>query len=197
MKMSNTQKILWAGLAIAILLGLIWQLYPLPDAKKRMDTLPLVGKGFVGTDVPETEFEQIFFKGVNVIKRVYRIEHANFFVTVLDGTHNRHVVHDPYYCFTGSGWTIQSKKEIPLKHGDGEELVISKNNREKAAIFWFTDGTIVYRSPFEYWWKSTIRRLTLGRSGQESILIMIQPLDTTKDIDWKKITDILSPLVAL
>lgn len=197
MKSSTPQTILWIGLAAAIVLGLIWQLYPLPDAKTRIDTLPLVGQGFIGMDVPENEFEQQFFKGVNVVKRIYRIGYENYFVTVLDGTRNRHVVHDPYYCFTGSGWTILDKKAFPMKDGEAEQLIISKNNREKAAIFWFTDGTTVYHSPFEYWWKSTIRRLTLGRSGQESLLIMIQPMDTTTEVDWKKITTVLNALATL
>lgn len=193
----KSRKILWAGLAIAIAFGLIWQFYPLPDAKTRLEALPLAGKGYTGMDVPVTDFEENFFKNVNLIKRIYRVGHENYFVTVLDGTHNRHVVHDPYYCFTGSGWDIQSKQKIPLKDGEAEQLIISKNNREKSAIFWFTDGTSDYCSPWKYWWKATLRRLTLGRSGQESLLIMIQPLDTTTDVNWKHITDILSPLVTL
>lgn len=193
----TSHKILWTGLAIAVILGIVWQFYPLPDAKIRMDSLPLSGKGYVGMDVPLTEFEEQFFKNVGILKRIYRVGYENYFVTVLDGTRNRHVVHDPYYCFTGSGWVILKNHEIPLKNGVGEELIISKNNREKAAIFWFTDGHSDYRSPLEYWWKSTLRRLTLGRSGSESLLVIIQPLDTTTEVDWPKITGILSPLMTL
>jgi hypothetical protein len=197
MKIFNSQKFLWIALLVAIVLGLLWQLYPLADAKNRIDALPLTGKGFTGMDVPLSDFEQNFFKGVNIIKRIYRIGHENYFVTVLDGTHNRHAVHDPYYCFTGSGWIIQNKKEISLKHGKGEQLVISKRNREKAALFWFSDGVIEYYSPLEYWWKATLRRLTLGSSSEESVLIMIQPLDTTKDVNWKNITETLKELEVL
>jgi Protein of unknown function (DUF3485) len=192
-----TKKVLWVCLIVAILLGFIWQLYPLQDAQARIETLPLSGHDYVGKDVPMTEFEQKFFKGVNVIKRIYRIDNYYYFITVLDGTHNRHVVHDPYYCFTGSGWDIVKKKEIPIKDGSAEDLIISKNGREKTAIFWFSNGAENYSSPFKYWIQATMRRLTFGLSGQEPVLIMIQPLDTTTDVNWKQITDTISPILTL
>ena len=34
------RALLWIILAIAIVLGILWQFYPLPDAKDRMDSLP-------------------------------------------------------------------------------------------------------------------------------------------------------------
>src|ERR1700722_3645836 len=83
---SITQKVLWVLLAIAIFVGLIWQFYPLPDAEKRLHALPLQGPGFIGQDAPLNEFELKFFNKVNVVKRLYRVDHENYFVTVLDGT---------------------------------------------------------------------------------------------------------------
>lgn len=192
-----SQKILWIGLALAIVLGLLWQLYPLSDAQNRFNRLPLVGEGFVGEDVPLSDFERSFFKDVNILKRVYRIGNQTFFVTALDGTRNRHVVHDPYYCFTGSGWDIVGKKNIQLQHGDAEEVTISRNSRDKVALFWFSNGVVEYRSPLRYWMEATLRRLTLGWSGQEPVLILIQPLDTTTDVDWKKVLGTFSPLINL
>jgi len=192
-----SQKILWIGLAIAIVLGLLWQLYPLPDAQYRLDKLPMAGQNFAGEDLPLTEFEMNFFKNVNVMKRFYRIGNETFFVTALDGTHNRHVVHDPYYCFTGSGWEIVGKKKFPLKHGEAEEVILSKNSRKKAALYWYTDGVNEYRSPMRYWWEATLRRLTLGQSGPEPVLVMIQPMDTTTEVDWNKVLTSLSPLISL
>jgi Protein of unknown function (DUF3485) len=194
---STTQKFLWALLAIAVFVGLIWQFYPMPDAGKRLHALPLQGPGFIGQDEPLTEFELNFFKNANVVKRIYRVDHENYFVTVLDGTKDRHLVHDPYYCFTGSGWNIISKKRLSLVNGDAETLIISKGTHEKSAIFWFSNGKSTYASPLEYWWEATLRRLTLGWSGQEPVLVMIQPLDTVTDVDWKKVTGILDPLTAL
>jgi len=193
----NHSKTLWILLIAAILLGSLWQFYPLPDARKRIDNLPLMGPGFVGQDVPLNDFEQSFFKGVYVLKRIYRVDGNYYFLTVLDGTHNRHVVHDPYYCFTGSGWQIDEARQISIENGTAEQLLLSKGAQNKTALFWFADGTRNFSSPWNYWLAATWRRLTLGASGQEPVLIMIQPLDSTTDVDWSKILKVLYPVTSM
>ena len=195
--MTQNPKLLWTLLAVAIFLGLLWQFYPLSDARKRMDELPLAGPGFVGQDVPLNEFEESFFKGVNVLKRVYQVDGSNYFLTVLDGTHNRHVVHDPYYCFTGSGWQIDEGKQISIQNGTAEQLLISKGVNDKSALFWFADGKANFSSTWKYWLAATWRRLTLGYSGQEPVLIMLQPLDNTKDVDWSQVLKALYPITSM
>lgn len=195
--MNNSQKFLWIFLVVAIGLGLLWQFYPLPDAKKRIEGLPLNGPGFVGQDVPLNDFEESFFKNVNVLKRVYRVNDSNYFLTVLDGTHNRHVVHDPYYCFTGSGWQIDNADKISIQGGTAEQLLISKGAQNKSAIFWFSDGKDNFNSAWKYWMAATLRRLSLGYSGQEPVLVMLQPLDNTTDVDWNKILKTLYPITSM
>lgn len=184
----KTQTLLWIGLIISILLGLFWQFYPLPDAQDRMNQLPLSGKGFIGKNEPLTAFEASFFKGVNIAKRIYNVAGQEFFIAILDGTHNRHIVHDPYYCFRGTGWTIDSERPFPLPRGQAALIQISKNGEQREALFWFTDGTKQYTSPLYYWWQTTLRRLTLGRSGPEPILVIVQPLSdhTVNWDDFKK-----------
>lgn len=191
---SSSRVWLWVGLLVAVILGLIWQFYPLTDAQQRLEKVPLAGPGFVGKDVPLTPFEEDFFKKINVLKRVYRVENHFYFVTALDGTHNRHLVHDPYYCFTGSGWSISSSKEISIPQGAAQELEIAKSGQKKTALFWFTNGSESYTSPWKYWWESTLRRLSLGRSRPEPILVMVQPLDNTTDVDWNQVLKFLTPV---
>lgn len=195
--MNGQSKTLWILLGAAILIGLLWQFFPLPDAQKRMDGLPLAGPGFVGQDVPLNTFEESFFKDVNVLKRVYRVDGSNYFLTVLDGTHNRHVVHDPYYCFTGSGWQIDHATQIPIQNGTAEQLFLSKGAQNKSALFWFADGKTNFNSTWKYWLAATWRRLTFGLSGQEPVLIMLQPLDNTKDVDWPQVLKALYPITSM
>lgn len=182
---SHSRNYLWIFLACAVLVGMLWQFYPLPDALKRMNALPLWGEGYIGKDVPLTPFEQSFFKDVNVIKRIYNVKGQDFFITALDGTHNRHIVHDPYYCFKGTGWTILSERPLHLPHGEATILEISKGEEKKEALFWFSDGKAPYSSAIKYWWQATLRRMTLGLSGQEPILVIVQPLHN-KPVDWDK-----------
>lgn len=191
------QKLLWILLFAAIALTALWQFYPLPDAKARLDALPLHGPGFAGKDMPLSEFEKTFFHGVIVLKRLYQVDNRLFFVTVLDGTHNRHVVHDPYYCFRGSGWQILSERELDLPNGHAKILDISKGEQHNTAMFWFSDGIREFDSPFTFWWEATMRRLTLGRSGAEPVLIMIQPIENSTDVDWNRVLKTLHPLIGL
>ena len=188
---------LWIFLGFVVLLGLIWQLYPLSDARHRMNALPLTGPSFEGRNIPLTPLEENFFKNVNVLKRVYMVDNKLFFVTALDGTLNRHVVHDPYYCFRGGGWEILKEEKLPLPNGNANIVEIAKGNERKTALYWFSDGSSQFTSPWRYWWETTLRRLTLGRSGPEPILIMIQPLGDAAKTDWEKTLHTLQPLLWL
>lgn len=182
----KTQNLLWLGLIFSIALALLWQFYPLPDARQKMDSLPLSGKHFIGKNEALNPFETSFFKGVNIIKRNYSINGQSYFITILDGTHNRHLVHDPYYCFKGMGWDVLNEKSIPILHGYANLITIAKDKKKKDAMYWFTNGTSTYTSPLKYWWQTTLRRLTLGYSGPEPVLIMIQPI-TGSSIDGKEL----------
>ena len=169
---------LWIFLFAALLLSIIWQFFPLGDAQARMQRLPLYGQDFEGYIVPLSPEEQKTFHEIAVIKRIYQIGTQKCFLYVLDGTNNRHLVHDPAYCFRGSGWEIAQDQPFPLRHGVASLVLLTKGNERKDALYWYADGAVPFRSPFVYWWKTTLRRLTLGLSGPEPVLVVIQPLDT-------------------
>lgn len=181
---NNSRTYLWVGLLTSITLGLIWQFAPLPDAKKHLENLPLSGIGYQGKNIPLEPFEKEFFKDVHILKRLYQVNGQNFFITVLDGTHNRHVVHDPYYCFKGGGWTVLQEKNISIKKGNASLLLIGKDGYQREALFWFSDGKKQHNSPFYYWMQATLRRLSLGASGPEPVLVVVQPL-TDDPVNWK------------
>ena len=179
----RSQFWLWAALVSAILLGALWQYAPLADASKRIENFPLKGIGYQGRDVPLEPFEEEFFQDVTVVKRVYEVGGNYFFITILDGTQNRHVVHDPYYCFRGGGWDIVKETPFPIPGGTAAKLVIEKDGHQREALFWFSDGKERYSSPLKYWMQTSLRRLTLGLSGGEPILFVVQPL-TNEPVDW-------------
>lgn len=187
---------LWIWLGVAIALGVIWQFYPLPDASQRLHSLPLFGKGFIGRNVPLTDFEREAFKSVNLIKRLYRVGEQNLFITVLDGSRNRHVVHDPFYCFRGGGWELKSQQAIPLPDGQAMLLYMTKDEASQEAAYWFSDGHNHYDSPFRYWLQATLRRLTLGWSSPEPVLVIVQPVDG-KSLDLPELFEAFPDLLRL
>lgn len=179
------RKWLWTALGLFVILGLVWQFFPLSDASLRLQNLPYLGKGYIGRSLPLTDQEIQTFYNVGLLKRLYEVGKQKLFITVLDGTHNRHVVHDPFYCFRGSGWEEMSRENVTLPGGgDATLLQLKHNNERKEAIYWFSDGVQHYASPTRYWLQATLRRLTLGRSGAEPVLIVVQPLDESK-LDWQ------------
>ncbi len=171
------RTLLWIILCLAIVLGALWQFYPLPDAKNRMDNLPLLGNGYVGEVIPMEEWETQFFKNVGVLKRAYKVKDRSLFLTALDGTRDRHAVHDPLYCFRGAGWEVNSQETVTIPGGTAVLVKLKKGEEQEEALYWFSDGVHHYDSPYRYWWQTSLRRLTLGKSGPEPILITVQPLD--------------------
>lgn len=181
--MAKTRIGLWIALAIAIGVGLVWQFYPLPDAAQRFRDLPLYGKNYIGRNLPLVDFEKEYFRNINVLKRLYQVGDQHLFITALDGTTNRHAVHDPLYCFRGAGWELLSEKRVPMPHGDAMLLELKHEDKIQQALYWFSNGQNEYASPLRYWLEATWRRLTLGHSGPEPVLIMVQPLDK-QNLDW-------------
>ncbi len=188
------QKILWVLLVVAVIFGTVWQFYPLHDAQARMLNLPLIGNDFKGKNVPLNDFEKDFFKKINVVKRVYFIDQTWFSVILLDGTHDRHLVHDPAFCFRGSGFTILNQKYFPLKNGQANVATLLKGSERIEALYWYSDGKNEYTSPWKYWWQTTLRRVTLGRSGPEPVLIILQPLGISKP-NWENVIKDFQPIL--
>ena len=94
MKSSTKMGLMWGAIAVAIMAGAAWQFYPLEDASSRLDELPLRGIMFASEDVPVSEVEQSIFAGARVVKRYAQVRGQKVVLTIIDGTGNRHAVHD-------------------------------------------------------------------------------------------------------
>jgi hypothetical protein len=173
----NKENILWCIVACAMTLGLVWQFIRLPDGAERLAQLYPNGPGYSSTELSLTPQEKSFFNEINMIKRLYVIHKEKYFIYILDGTADRHAVHDPTYCFRGDGWKIVSQKDIPIDKGYAGLYTLEKGNKKKQALLWFSDGKTRYSWPMHYWFAATLRRLTLGWSGQEPLLFVVQPLN--------------------
>ena len=189
-------RFLWALLAAAAILGAVWEFYPLPDARARLNSLPKYGPEFTGRDIRLDSSEAHSFEGVSALKRLYQFRDHRFVLLVIDGSRNRHAVHDPVYCFRGAGWQTVKQEMLPIARGEGKRLRLQKEGRETEAVCWFSDGVTRYASPLNYWWRTTVRRLTLGRAGEEPVLVIMQPYGD-RGIDWAEIMDGFEPLRAL
>ena len=190
---SLSQKVLLGGLLLAVILAVAWDLVPLPDAQNRVARLAPSGLGFTSREVPLNETEKPIFGAAQVVKRIYRVGRENFIVVIIDGSRNRHAVHDPTYCFRGAGWTITGERALTLPGGAGKILSLRKGNETREAVFWFSDGQARHAQVTRCWWQSALRRLSFGASGPAPVLVLVQPLETDRT-DWETLPATLPTL---
>jgi len=171
---------------IAIVLGAVWQFFPLRDASARLNRMPRLGPGFACRDVPLDPYEATLFKRVSTLKRLCRFRGQRFVLLAVDGSRNRHAVHDPVYCFRGAGWQVVLQEMLPIEGGAVKRIRLRRAGRETEAVSWFSDGTVRHVSALAYWRQTTLRRLTLGWSGEEPVLVILQPFGTDRP-DWREI----------
>ena len=171
--MNRSAKLLWIAFAILVPLGLLWQFYPLTDASSRIDRFPRKGTQVKSYDLPLTPGEEAIFSGVTVIKRLALVGDNRAVVTVIDGTRNRHAVHDPVFCFRGAGWEVSREEKVPLRNGYGRLVHLHQGKDVAEAMYWFSDGNEQFNRPVLYWWKTALRRMTFGGSGMEPVLVIL------------------------
>lgn len=174
---------LWVGLGALVLLSLLWEWIPAQVPARRLDLLPTEGLGFVSRDLPLSETEAQVYRQVETVKRFYQAREQRFLLTAVDGSRNRHAVHDPLYCFRGDGWQVVREQSVAVPGGRAKRLSLARSGRRTEAVFWFTDGRERYASAGRAWWRSLLRRLTFGRSGGEPVLVLLQPASREAP-DW-------------
>jgi len=183
MNAQTKARLIWGFMIIAVALGLLWQFFPLADASARLAALPERGIMMHSQEIPVTAAEDAIFAGATVLKRLVKVRSQAVVLTVIDGTHNRHAVHDPAFCFRGAGWEVEDELPFAVEWGEARRVALSRRGETAEALYWFSDGERAFGSPLGYWWRTTLRRVSLGASGQEPILIVLTPIDD-RPVDW-------------
>lgn len=186
------------ALAFAVAVTLLWELPPQTNNAQRLSTLPKNGLGLTSVDLALSRVEAVIYNKVKVLKRLYYTGTDRVVVVVIDGSKNRHAVHDPKYCFQGAGWRVKAEHKQPLPNGEALRIDLERGNEHTEAIYWFTDGANRHTSSLRYWWQTSLRRLTFGAWGAEPILVVMQPAtDNLGAVDWEKLFVRLPELLAL
>ena len=164
-----------SALVLAAAVAVEW--YPLPDASAQLAAIPREGPGYTAQEVPLTDMEAEQLGKARAVKLlVMNTGGAPFLFSAVDGTRNRHAVHDPDYCFRGAGWRIVDETLIDLPGGPVKHVTLERDHVNREAIYWYGDGDERFTAPEKYWWRATLRRVTLGVSGEEPVLYVIQGL---------------------
>lgn len=168
---------LWIAGILAVGCGVAWNVGSLRGARERLDAVPLRTADLSGRDLALTETELKVLGRVDLVHRLYQFGGREVFVTLIDGTRDRHAVHDPRYCFRGAGWGIVQEEDRLLAGGTARWLRANAGEQPAEAVFWFSDGKVPYASLGRYLWQTAVRRVTFGRVGEAPVLIVLQAFD--------------------
>jgi hypothetical protein len=177
---------LWFGLALVLAISLLWEFMPVWSPDNRLGVLPTSGLGLTSRDLPLNETEAQVYRQARVVKRVYQVTGQQFLLIAIDGSRDRHAVHDPLYCFRGAGWNVRQRLPLQIPGGVASHLLLTRSGQTSEAVFWFSDGRHRHVSVVRAWWQSAWRRLTFGRSGHEPVLIVLQPI-AGETVDWNAV----------
>lgn len=187
---------LGAATVVALLIICLWEFAPLDDASTRIKALPKSGLQFASRDVSLVDTERDIYGAANVIKRICQVGPHQFVLLVVDGSRNRHAVHDPLYCFKGSGWEAGKVNDLPLRGGMGREVLLTKGKERAEVVFWFSDGVNRHGSAMKYWMQTALRRLSFGKSGPEPVLVMLWAVGPQSP-DWADVFEHFSAVFEL
>jgi hypothetical protein len=191
--MRRRPKTIWALCAFFALIALLWPLLPMAEGPDRLAGLPTSGPDFHSKEVALSQADRDFLGAAEATQRLIQLKHSGTLVmTVVDGSHNRHAVHDPTYCLAGAGWEVREKRTVALPAGEATWIAMIKEDEEMEALWFFDDGKEQFTSPASYLIRTSLRRATLGRSGQEPLLVMLKALPG-EPVDWDRVRQVLLP----
>jgi len=177
-------RLAWGGAILLAAATLVWRLTPLPDAQARIAPMA-AAPGQRLEAMAFAPWETEFFGKAKAVRWLAQGRGAPVIATVVDGNGNRRAVHDPSFCFRGAGWTVAAETPLMLAHGEAVRVTLRKDGAELEAVYWFSDGRQAYASPPRYWLDTTLRRLTLGASGPEPVLVLLVPAQG-RVADWSQ-----------
>jgi hypothetical protein len=171
---SRPRWFLWPVAVLSILCGAAWSVHPMEGAGERLREIPLQRGQFKGRDIPLTERERVVLGRVDLLHRQYSYPGRSVYVTVVDGSKDRHAVHDPRYCFQGAGWKVLKEENRPVVGGESTWIAAERDGQSAEAVFWFTNGTERHSSVPRYLWDAMLRRVSFGRLGGKPLLVVVQ-----------------------
>lgn len=191
---TKTKKILmYVAAAFAVLVTLIWPMLPMAAGQDRLSTIPLHGPDFESREIKLKEHEIRFLDGAQAIQRIVKPRGGpTLSMSVIDGSGNRHAVHDPSYCFAGGGWQIAQQSEVALSSGKALLMTLKKDGEFMEAMWFFDDTHQQFTSSVTYWMRASLRRATRGLSGPEPVLVMFRAEPGVR-VDWKRFRQVTLP----
>ncbi len=135
-------KIIFMVLLAAVLL-VLWMDYNQAQTVSGIDLsqIPYDIDGWRGEEMPKSDDDQKRADAGDLVIRKYSLKENNIYLVVIQERGDRHRVHSPLNCYTGSGWNLMEKDEILHSRGfHVRKLLVNKKDAYRMAYYWFTNG---------------------------------------------------------
>lgn len=187
------RRVLWCALILSLIITLVWPLVPIPSATARLAAIPTTSLDFLSQPIGLSPSDIAFLGQAQSVQYLITMRDGTRLVlSVIDGTHNRHAVHDPSYCFAGAGWVVESRKPLTVPSGTATWVSMAREHQKSEALWFFDDGKHQFTSSIEYWLAASMRRASLGLSGAEPVLVTLRSLPD-EPVQWDRVRQILLP----
>lgn len=108
-----------------------------------LDKIALKINEWEGTNMPVSETEKGWVEQGDLIIRNYKKRDDIVYMVAIQERGDRHRVHSPADCYSGSGWAVLKKDSVRLG-GDKGKLVrrmfVNKDEVPRIVYYWFTNG---------------------------------------------------------
>ena len=99
-------------------------------------------EGWKAEEMPKSGDDQKRADSGDMVIRRYALKEHHIYLVAIQERGDRHRVHSPLNCYTGSGWNLLKKSEVLHSRGFRvRRLLVNKGDAYRLVYYWFTNGT--------------------------------------------------------
>ena len=174
----------WILVPVCLWMMFSWRRTEIPDARQRLESIPIQTSLARGRDLPLSADEQRRLGGAFVLKREYVIANRIFRLTIIDGSQNRNAVHDPAYC-----WMVSDRRDIALPDGVASAVTRRDGAASRQAIYWFSDGSDRHASILKFWMNASLKNAGIGSNSNADVMVLLEAGDG-EPVNWYRVLDL-------
>jgi EpsI family protein len=107
-----------------------------------LSRIPNTIEGWEAVEMPKSDDDQKRADAGDLLIRKYALKEHAIYLVAIQERGDRHRVHSPLNCYTGSGWNLLEKSEILHSRGFGvRRLLVNKGDAYRLVYYWFTNGS--------------------------------------------------------
>lgn len=111
-------------------------------------------------------------------------------LTIVEAGATRRTLHFPQICFVGEGWTVNDQRSHPVGlFFEAQRLVLTKDGRREAVLYWFQTGDEVTGSYFTNAWHWAMQQLRGGAPTSALVRVSTPIVDTGEDVAFAALDD--------